>query len=210
MKIVLKAALSLLLIVCFSGTGHTEKVSSAMQRLGKEVATLSLGFGNYALGQSLTTEQKKFAQANSVKKSLKGTYKFLDGDVNVIAKNDDDMVIGIYKQFESASRDEVKTIVGKLMMRFDEPTTMAHDKLIYWAYNKNGRISQDTYDFAKQSGGSDIIATVKLQSSQSIFPDPDPQDKDKTQEKVDAQQEEADIYVMITSNPLSKIFLAQK
>lgn len=200
--------MSLLFVVCLASFSHAEKASSAIARIGGDVATLKLGFGDYILGKPLTTEQKDFSQKNSVEKSLKGTYKFQDGEVFVIAKNDDDMVIGIYKQYSGVTRDGVKVIVGDLMMQFDEPTTMAHDKLIYWAFDKSGRITQDSYDFAKQDGGSDIIATVKFQSTVSIFPDPDP--KETQEEKVLPVEENADLYVMITSNPLSKIFLAQK
>lgn len=174
------------------------------------MATLSLGFKSYTLGQNMTKEQVDFAQKNSIPKTLKGTYKFQDGDVYVVAKADDDMIIGIYQQFEQAPREMVKQVIGDLMLRFNEPTTMAHDKLIYWAYDTNGKVSQDMYDSSKQDGKSTIIATVKLQSSISIFPDPNPQDENAGKAKEEIDQEKADLYVIVTSNPLSKIFLAQK
>jgi hypothetical protein len=36
-------------------------------------------------------------------------------------------------------------MVGDLMMQFKEPTAMAHDKLIYWAFDKDGRIPEDLF-----------------------------------------------------------------
>ncbi len=210
MKLVSSVLLSLLFTLSFSISVYAEDASTAMKRIGGEVATLSLGFNNYKLGENLTNEQKDFAKKNSISKSLEGTYKFQDGEVYIVAKADDDMIIGIYKQFESAPREVVKQVIGDLMLRFNEPTTMAHEKLIYWAYDKNGKVSQDMYDFSKQEGESTIIATVKLQSSISIFPDPNPQDKNADKAKTQIEKEKADLYVIITSNPLSKIFLAQK
>jgi hypothetical protein len=189
-----------------AGYVHAEDTASAMQRIGKEVAELHLGFGEYELGQVLTDEQKEMAQKNRILKTVAGTIKFKDDDIYVIAKSDNLMVLGIYKMYEEASRQHVKSIVGDLMLRFNEPTTMAHDKLIYWAYKKTGLMAQDEFQFAKQSGDTDIIATVKLSSTTSIFPDPSPEEK---QQKEAEQSEKSDIYVMITSNPLSKIFLAQ-
>jgi len=196
----------LLLMIITVASVHAEDTASAMRRIGLEVAGLNLGFGDYALGQVLNDEQKVLAQKNSIPKTVAGTIKFKDEDIFVIAQRDTFMVLGIYKMFEKTSRQDVKTIVGDLMLRFSEPTTMAHDKLIYWAFNNKGHIGQDEYDFAKQAGDTDIIATVKLSSTSSIFPDPAP---GKNKEKELGQDEKSDIYVMITSNPLSKIFLAQ-
>ena len=45
------------------GSIRAEDASSALQRLGQEVAALNLGFGDYVLGRTLTAEQQLFAQA---------------------------------------------------------------------------------------------------------------------------------------------------
>lgn len=210
MKNVYSLLLSFLLILATTNPGQSEDASTAMKRIGEEVAQLSLGFENYILGQILTEEQKAFAKKHNVLKTLKGTYKFQDGDTFVVVKANDDMIIGIYKQYDSASRETVKQVIGDLMLRFKEPTAMAHEKLIYWAYDTHGKVSQERHNLSKQEGETAIIATVKLQSSASILPDPDPQTEnaDKVKDKID--KEMIDLYVIITSNPLSKIFLAQK
>ena len=188
------------------GGVRAEEAASAIQRIGKEVAELNLGFGDYALGRPLNEKQKELAKQNSIPKTVAGTVKFKDDNIFVIAQSDNFMVLGMYKMYDKASRQQVKTIVGDLMLRFNEPTTMAHDKLIYWAFNKNGRITQDDFDNAKQSGDTDIVATVKLSSTSAILPDPS---KGEMHQANPEQDETADMYVMITSNPLSKIFLAQ-
>lgn len=198
-------ALAILTII---PTGHaqSEDAASAMQRIGKEVAGLNIGFDDYILGRPLNNERQALAKKNKIPKSVPGTIKFQDGDTFVIVQNDTFMVLGLYKQYTDATRQEVKSIIGDLMLRFNEPTTMAHDKLIYWAFNKEGQIAQDEYDFVKKSGDTEIIATVKFSSTSSIFPDPDPEEKEQTKAEV---EQTSDTYVMITSNPLSKIFLAE-
>ena len=194
-----------LVILALPMGAQAEDAPAAMQRIGKEVAALNLGFGDYVLGKRLSKEQQDLAKNNRIAKSVAGTTKFQDGEIFIIAQDDTFMVLGIYKQYSDATRQQVKSVVGDLMLRFNEPTTMAHDKLIYWAFSKDGHIPQDEFDLAKKSGDTEIIATVKFSSSNSIFPDPDP--KKKEQMKADEKQT-SDIYVMITSDPLSKIFLA--
>ena len=157
------------------------------------------------LGRTLSADQQRFAENNRIAKSVAGTIKFQDEDIFVIARSDSFMVLGIYKQFPDAVRQQIKNTIGDLMLRFHEPTTMAHDKLIYWAYNKKGLIAQDEYDFVKKAGDADIIATVKFSSTSSIFPEPA---SDKDGQSKGQEEQTSDIFVMITSNPLSKLFLA--
>lgn len=194
----------------FAVNGHAEDAAAAMERISKEVGRLELGFDDYLLGHKLTEQQLQLAHSNRIAKSVAKTIKFRDDDVFVIARDDNARILGIYKQYSKVQRREVKEIIGEMMLRFNEPTTMAHDKLIYWAYNANGKITQEKYDFIKQNDASNIIATVKFNSTAPIFPDPAPQQQgeQKNDEKA-VQEEPADIYIMITSNPLSKIFLAQ-
>lgn len=189
-------------IAALSAATGTEE----MKRLAGEVEALKLGFGDYVLGGVLTAKQKEIAKQNAITKTLQGTIKFSDGDIHVVAKSDDGMILGIYKEFAEATREDVKKLVGELMMQFEEPTTMAHDKLIYWAFDKNGKIKEDEYDFSKQTGETEMIATVKFQSSQPIRPDAPPEKEEKKGEEV--VNDESSIYVIISSNSLSQIFLA--
>ncbi|NOR22889.1 MAG: hypothetical protein GQ542_00595 [Desulforhopalus sp.] len=185
---------------------QAEDGATKMKRIGKDVAALKLGLGDYFIGQILNAEKREIARKNIIHKTLNGTYKFQDGDVFVVAGKKTDMVIGIYKQNTEASREDVKKMVGELMMQFEEPTTMAHDKLIYWAFGKDGRISEDLFDMARESGGEDVLATVKFSSSLPIAQDSAPDKAEK--EEVAKTEEISSIYVMINSIPLSKIFLS--
>lgn len=203
MKYVYLLLISILITLTPASQLFAEDGNSAMKRLGAEIATLRLGFGDYLLGQKLTEQQKYTAKKNAIEKTIKGSYKFQDNGTFVIASSKDDMVIGIYKENTTATQQDMKNMVGELMMQFEEPTKMAHDKLLYWAFGKDGLISQDHFDIAK-SADSEILATVKFSSDQPIRPS-DPAKKG-VEGKV--SNDAASIYVIITSDKLSNIFLA--
>lgn len=191
-----------LILIFAAATAQASAVVKEMNRVAGEVAELELGFGDYVLGRALTPEQKKLGQKNSVKKSLQGTYKFKDGEVFVVAAWEGDIVLGVYKQYPDTTMNTVKSVIGGLMIEYGEPTAMAHDKLVYWTYNKDGRIPQDVFDFERQNGGADNLATVKFSSSERIITE---EDKEKAE---NIEQKKLSAYVMITSDPLSKLFLA--
>lgn len=195
----------LLLSFLISVNVNAGDVAAETKRLAKEVEALQLGFGDYVLCRTLTNKQKEVARKHPVAKALAGTYKFQDGEVFVVANKKTDMVLGIYKEQSRASRGEVQTMIGDLMLRFAEPTAMAHDKMIYWAYDKNGKISEELFERSKQTGKTDIIATVKFSSSLPIAPTHTAGKGE--QKEAENDQEKAGIYVIITSNPLSNIFL---
>lgn len=206
MKQICCLLLGLLVLTLQPVGSHAASGAEEMKRLAADVAALELGFGEYILGGTLTSGQKTLARQNAIPKTLEGTIKFSDGDIYVVAKSDDGMILGIYKEYGEATREVVKELVGDLMMRFEEPTTMAHDKLIYWAFDKNGKLGEDEFDFSKQTGDMDLIATVKFQSSKPIQPDAPSQEEEKGEEPA---KEKPSVYVIISSNPLSRIFLAE-
>ena len=185
---------------------YGSSVEAEIKRVAKETAGLELGFNNYHLGSVLTEAQKKVSETNAVEKALHGTYKFKDNDVYVVASDEDDTILGIYKEYPNISMEELKGVVGGLMFEFGEPTVMAHNKLIYWSYDKNGKITQDEFEFARQSGGAQSLATVKLSSSESIGVPVAPENKEAQGEQNDSS---ISAYVIITSDPLSKLFLAR-
>ncbi len=165
-------------------------------RVADEVAQLKIGLGDYILGEKLTDEQKKTASQNPIDKTLPGTYKFRDEELFVVAVSEADISIGIYKEYPQCTMADIKKIVGALMLEYGEPTTTAHDKIIYWNYNDKGKITRDVFDIEKSSGVK-ALATIKFSSSEIIGAE----QKDEDPKPISA-------YLMITSDPLSKLFLA--
>ncbi len=128
------------------------------------VKKLDLGFENYKLGYTLTKDQLKIARKKSINKKYQGTLKFKDGDVGVVADSKSNNILALYIEEKEADKEKIKNMVATLMMTFGQPTTMAHDKIIYWAFNAFGLISEETHGQAKKADELNILATVKFNS----------------------------------------------
>ena len=171
-----------------------------------EVVSLQLGLNGYVIGRQLDGAQKKVAANNPLQGAYEGTFKFVDDDLNIVADSKTDRVLALYKQKKDADKNQLKAMVADLMGRFGEPTTMAHDKILYWAFNKHGAVSEDEFINAKkvqQTTELEIVATVKLNSEMAIFPDP---------QIVEGETKKDDpalgtIYFIITSDPLLRGFI---
>jgi len=166
--------------------------------LGARVAALDLGMHGYVIGARLSGTQKDGAEQHAVSDSYEGTYKFRDGDLFIIAATDDDTILAIYSRSDEADMDGARMMISGLMGLYGEPTVMAHDKQIYWAYADTGKITEEAYLQIKESNTpADILATVKFSSSFEL-----------TAEDPDGRQTGA-IYYIITSDPLVRQFIAQ-
>ena len=86
------------------------------------------------------------------------------------------------------------------MARFGEPTTMAHGKIIYWAFGSSGKVDQEAYEKARTTGDIDILATVKFNSTMEVSPGM----SDET------SLETGTIYYIITSDRLLELYLARR
>ena len=107
----------------------------------EKVASLSKGLKGYIIGQQLNEEQKKVAKKNAIKKAVPGTYKFSDNEdknLFIVVNSKNDRVLLIYKNYDKVSQIDLKHIISDYIGQYDEPTAMAHDKMIYWQYDKNG------------------------------------------------------------------------
>ena len=184
------------------------------QKSGKDLATdvarLNLGLHGYKIGHKLTAVQKKIAQSHLQQDAYAGTCKFADQDIVVVVDKKTDTVLAMYKRVVNADRKQVKKIVAALMDRFGPPTTMAHDKIVYWAYNRQGAVSEDDFEQAKESkqiAGLGIIATVKLNSEIEIISDTDKKNDTTSKTAATKQPATGTIYFIITSDPLVQAFL---
>jgi len=74
---------------------------------------------------------------------------------------------------------------------------MAHDKIIYWAFDEKGKISEENYRETKKKGRPlQTLATVKLDSSHRIM--------DKSDPVVNGS-----VYYIISSESILKLHQAQ-
>jgi len=190
---VVAPALLLLVLVLMLPESYANQVPG---ELTAQVASYRLGMNTYFIGSKLSADQKKAAAANMVEDSYEGTYKFQDNDLFVVVSREDDSVLALYKRNEKANMVEAKMMISGLMGLFAEPTTMAHDKIIYWAYDDHGKIPEEVYSQSRKEGKElDILATVKFSSTFEI-----------TAEDTDPE-ETGTIYFIITSDPLVRKFV---
>jgi hypothetical protein len=165
------------------------KTDSVMD-LFKRVQGLNLGRNGYTLGAPLDDQQKKIAQTHPLPPGSANTYKFQDRGVNLVVDKATDRVIVIYEGFDSLGEQQIKALAGALMLDFGEPTVVAHDALLYWAYGRGGRLTPEAFNTAKaQKKDPGILATVKFNSEISIMAQPE-------------GEKSGSAYYIISSNPL--------
>ncbi len=194
-----------LLIILLSAVTCLAADRSAFTALADRVQALGLGMQGYVLGRPLTSRQKAIALAHPVAGSYKGTYRFRDGGLVVVADTGDDRVLAMYQRRENVGFAQLKNMVAHLMTAFAEPTTMAHDKILYWAFNEQGQVSEDAFNKAKKDQKTrelGILATVKLNSTMAIMAG------GGTPDTLAANEETGTIYFIITSDPMVQAFMA--
>ena len=185
--------LSALLFAVAACSPRADEITDLFTRVEK----LKLQRGGYRLAQVLTAEQKKTAQHRAAKAPGPGTYKFHDDDLFVVADSATDRVLVLYERYEPAGRDKIRELVGRLFLHFGDPTLMAHEKTIYWAFDAKGKISAAHYRKAKKEGRPlQTLATIKLDSSHRIM------DKSSSVAK-------GSVYYIISSEPILKLHQAR-
>lgn len=182
----------------FMMTTMTVQANVQAESLVEKIAALELGMDGYVIGTRLSAEKKEYAATHLQDNSYPGTYKFKDGDLLVVAAQKDDTVLAIYQRQEKAGIAQVRKMISGLMGLFGEPTTMAHDKLVYWAYDEQGKIREEQYRQLREKGEKfAVLATVKLNSTLTIT----------TEDK--QTEDTGTTYFIITSDPLIQDFMRQ-
>ena len=188
--------ISMMLIFLFTGIA----LANDLKQLFQQVEKLKIERQEYVLGTILNPKQIKTATFNRVDESSKDTYKFRDKNLFVVADKTSNRVLIIYEQFKDLTQKKTQDLIGDLYMNFDEPTVLAHDKRVYWAYTKKGKISSKEFEAARQDKKKlDILATVKFISDVNIM------EKTKESEPATGQA-----YYIISSDPILKLFNNQK
>ncbi len=186
----------IVMMILSSGLAQANDLNDLFGRVEK----LKIERAGYVLGAILNQVQMKTAVADPVDASTKDTFKFKDKNLFVVADKTSNRVLVMYEQFEAASQQKIQDLVGDLYMNFDDPTVLAHDKVVYWAYTKNGKISSKEFDSARQDKKKlDILATVKFISDINIM------EKENRSEPAPAIGQQA--YYIISSDPVLKFFL---
>ena len=180
---------AVLLSFAAAGLSCADELADLFNRVEK----LNIRRNDYTLGKVLTDTQKQTAQGNTEETASPGTYKFKDNNFYIVADRATDRVLILYERYEPVSGKKIRELVGTLFFDFGDPTVMAHDKIIYWAFDEKGKISEEQYRDIKEKGQPlKTLATVKLDSSRKIMDDSDP-------------EEDGSVYYIVSSEPILRL-----
>jgi hypothetical protein len=105
----------------------------------EEIEIMQKGADGYILGKALNDEQKEIREQKGVKSDNPHVGKFLANENLLIAYNtQNNRVLAINKRLNKVTQVQLQTLISNLIHDYDEPTAMAHDKMIYWIYNAKG------------------------------------------------------------------------
>lgn len=160
-----------------------------------KIESINKGLEGYIIGKMLTPEQQKLVEKNALKSDTTKIKKFLVGkDLLIAIEAKSNRVLAINKKLSNMDKATVKALIAEYIHKFDEPTAMAHDKMVYWVYDKNGVKMQedDLKKYKEQVKGAadpslslsenlnkpkekidfDPYVSVKLSSDQAIMSQP--------------------------------------
>jgi hypothetical protein len=194
MKILSAIIVAVILSVAAACSSRVDEITDLYTRVEK----LNIRRNDYTLGKVLTDKQKETAQDNVQEKVSPGTYKFKDKDLYIVADKGTDRVLIIYERYEPASAKKIRDLVGALFFDYGDPTVMAHDKTIFWAFDEKGKISEEQYREAKATKKPlKTLVTVKLDSSHKIMDSSDP-------------GQDGSVYYIVSSGPILKLINSRK
>lgn len=133
----------------------------------KDIQKLDLGRAGYRLCYPLTGEQLKKAKEHSLPPTADGTFRFKDGDLQIVAEKNSNLVILISEYHKEWSRKAIKDLVGSFTLGYGFPTATAHGQTLYWFFSADGELlDENNYkDYIIQNGNGSVIATIKVQTA---------------------------------------------
>jgi hypothetical protein len=183
----------ILAILLLSVSSYAVEPPDDLVALLDQVAMLQIERNGYILGKALTDTQKETAGRHPVNIDHPRLIKFKDGDLFIVTEKNNNRVIIIYEQQNDASQKTIQKLVGTFFLDYGDPTVFSHDKVIYWAWGKDGKISNHDYKLSKDKQKPlDVLATVKLNSHLKIM---------ESQEN----QAPGRVYFIISSDPILKL-----
>jgi hypothetical protein len=189
-------SLALALALLATGTAHAQAVSDA---LIEDVRALELGEGKYLLGGTLTPDELAEASKNP-SEAYPGTVQLPRDPFDVVADAGSGLILAVFQRQEKARADDVTRMISRLMLQFGEPTTSAHEKLVYWAWSSAGRIEDEAFQQAKKTGEIEVLATVKFSSTIALAPGMSNENTAET----------GTIYYIITSERLLEAYVGDR
>ena len=193
----------------FAGQAHNKHTEPGVKKsripaaLLNDVRKAGLERGGYRLGFALTPEQAGKASANPLPGTAPGTFRFRDGDLQIVAEQGSNIVILISEYHDDWTVKATKGLIGSFTLGFGFPSATAHGRTLYWFYDANGRLLDESEyrDYVAQAGDNAVVATIKCQTGSFIL------SKTEAEKKTDTDNLPDSVYYLIYSNPLLKLFV---
>ena len=111
----------------------------------EDVENINKGTDGYVIGKVLNKKQKELLETKGLRSDNPNVRKFLANENLLIAINSKNLkVLAINKRFQQIKQEKIKSLIGDMIHDYDEPTAMAHDKMLYWIYDNKGiKFSED-------------------------------------------------------------------
>lgn len=175
----------------------------------RDLQKLNLGKNEYKLGFPLTSAQLKTARENALPQTVEGTFRFKDGDLQVVAETDTNLVILISEYHDNWKKGAIKKLISEFTLEYGLPTTTAHGQTIYWFFSADGELlDEDNYrKYVEMAGKNAVIAAIKLKTS-SFLESSKGLGGAAASGTDDARDDQPDSgYYLIYSNPLLELFV---
>lgn len=193
--------------------------ASAQSNLFDKVASLNIGIDGYTLGKALDENQQAKARNNLVQGNVTGIYKFMDGKKLIVADEKTHKVVVIRKDFKDLDQKALRGVITTVFFKYDEPTTLTHSQMFYWAFDENGKkyTEEEWEEYKKYVSATDtgaahgqkahkpLVELVKTPPKKVLF-DPLVSIKVSSSKLIDDKSEYTDgtAYIMISSEKLLK------
>ena len=189
----------------------------------EDVEKINKGLDGYIIGKVLSGDQMKIMDKKGLKSDNPNVGKFLASDDLLIAYNSkNNRVLAINKRYNKIEQVAVKSLISDLIHDHDEPTAMAHDKMIYWIYDDKGeKLTEEDLKTWKKSlkketpkaksladfvqKGMDTNTSKKVESKKEVKFNPYLSIKLSSDQPIMTKQKEpkpANVYLMISSDKL--------
>ena len=152
-------------------------LSANASDLYTKVENMKKGTDGYTIGAVLTEEQQAKVKENMIKSKYPKIVNFLDGKNLLVSINKaNNRVLIINKRYQNLDQKSLKGMLGNMIHDFDEPTAMAHDKMVYWVFDENGdKLTEDDLKAwkdkisGKPTEGMDLAKAVNLKKKDVNF-----------------------------------------
>jgi len=132
------------------------------------VEKLGIEYEGYKLGAVFTNKK-----ANKIEdKSINYNKYLVNSKTIVVTDKKENRIVVIRKRFNKLAKSKLKSLVSSLIYQNGEPTAVAHEKIVYWIYDNNGKkyTQEDILKFKDEISNKQFLSSLLKGTSKSFKP----------------------------------------